>query len=350
MKSRTFVRSCLAALTLSVATACGDSGGPAFESELNNDVAMNAAQQVYYNVQDGFAGMNFGSPELYYGAPAALTRLAASRGHVLRGGALPQFDLSSPATIRAGVQAVSGAGCTTSATGTDGDVFDPIDANDNNVPDDWSVKITCVSHDSAGEDETRVETTHFSIRVKEHTNELFGFDASVTSDDHEDYTNGNDEKQGYEQSHIVSVTATGATSKYRARWWEDYFDEGVRDKWEGTYAMDLAFDPDGTITAGVDPAFPDGLLTAHGSVEVLDEDGNFRFELSTPEPLEYSAECDATVEEQKFVAGQLVGLLNGDEEVGFVLSWGPCGTGTHIGIIGEIVEPPAPGPRGLGSR
>jgi len=336
MKTQSLIRSSAAALVLLIASACGDSAtGPSYQDTMSLSEAGDAGEGAIDLTLSTIAGMNFGTPHLGSGAPAALTRFALAHGQ--RQGTAPrfQFDLSSPATIRAGLQAASGAGCTTSATGTDGGVFDPIDANDNNVPDDWSVKITCVSHDSLGEDETRVETEVYVIRVKEHTDDLYGFDASSSSDDHEDYTNGNDEKQRYEYVNNVSVTATGATSKYSASYSFDYLDDGVRTTGTRSFELNLAFDPDDTITMGVDPALPDGAVTVNGFVRFLDsEDGNIRFELSTPDPLSYSASCAAGAEEQPFVGGTLTGLLNGDEAIGFSFDWGACGDGSQFTTFG----------------
>jgi len=330
MKTQTFFRSCIAAALLLVAAACGDSTGPSYEDSMGPDDADDAGNATYYYLMSAFRGMNFGSPQLGLGAPPAL-----ARGRTLPADSRLQFDLSSPATIRAGLQAASAAGCSYTASGTNGDLFDPIDNNENHVPDDWSVKVTCVSHDSLGEVETRVETTHLTIRVKEHTDDLFGYDASVTTDDHEDYTDGDDEKQGWEQVHNVSVTATGATSKYRYHGWEDYLNEGVHDKWEGSYEVNLAFDPDNTITLGA-PFLPDGELTITGEVQILDPDeGNMRYVLSTPEPWLYSNECAMGAEEQPFVGGTLLGLLNGNEEIGWSYTWGPCGAGNDFNVFGQ---------------
>jgi hypothetical protein len=330
MRSMIFGRSVALAAVLTFAAACGsDSSGPTYRDEMLEGDAEGVYEETFGFIQTAFSGMDFGSPGVgILAPPPPLTRLALAHG------ARPHLvDL----------QRSLDDGCTISAGGTDEDIWDPIDANGNDVPDDWTLKVICVETNE-NEGVIQLDSVKYGLRIKERTTGLHGFDATAYYISHETYSDGDDEHWGYEQTHNVSITSGAATATYRFHQWEKYFNDGVHDDWEMFSEVDLALAPTAGITTIEGDELADGELTITGSIRVLDnDDGNFRFELSTPEPWLYSYACanDPEIEtSQRFVGGTLEGLFNGDENTGFYLTWTPCGTGHDFGIIGDDVPLP----------
>lgn len=327
MKLDAMVRNSVAFLMVASVAACGDSSsGPDYADVMTAGMAGDIGETSLYGTQDAFQGMDFGYAAVGIGAPAALVH----PGHAPR----YEIDPRRPEGLRAALQLANADGCSTSASGTDGDPWNPYDGNENGIPDDWTVSVTCVVSDTPSVGVTRVETIEQGMRIKEHSTQLWGFDASSFYRSHEVYSNGDDEDWKYELLHNVSVTPDAASAKYRVHYWQKYLDDGVPHDEDQEFKVDLAFDPDGTISAEAG-ALPDGELTITGSAHEIDPtDVSYRFDFSTPEPWLYSHECWYGAEEQPFVGGVLLARFNGNDEVGYTITWGACGNGFDFSTFG----------------
>lgn len=306
-------------LALVVAAACNDSTGPGFDGSFTEAQAADAAEQAYWDLDYVIGQLDFGDPTVGMAGAEAL----AVRG--FRGKAAARFAH--------GLQA-AGAGCTVSASGTDEDPWDPYDGNGNGVPDDYALTYDCVDIDSISPGVVETEREVYKIRIKERAGVLRGWEGTSEWTDTEEvpgvYTYR--ESTTWEEQLTIKADVATFSYDYRGDSREVEADGGT---WIYSWGENInaSFDPNGDIVDG--EPLPTGELVATGRAYYnYGDEGALDFHFSTPEPLVYSPECRQS-KDQSIVGGALRGLLNGDQDKGFLLTYHPCTQGTALEIFGS---------------
>jgi hypothetical protein len=326
--------------------ACGGDGGggPSFADSVSTANAENAAdgsaEAATYLAQN----LNFGQPAIGL-ATAMYTRIlnrpevvaAQGRMHWVRPVAAARLDWR--ALVRPeGLQAAAD-GCTFSGHGSwDPPFGEPVDQNENGIPDDFAAEINCEESEELGGDTVVTFFSRQRVAVKEIDGSLWGMTVTFWYSEGAQDNHGNHEKIEVEQNAEIDVrTGSAATSQsmeltFSEQFGGEPYQEGFGERWNA------GFDPASAIALG-DP-LPDGDLTLGGRRFFFETDGaSVSFEISTPTALAYSAACAAVPTNPPFTAGVLRGLLNNNSNLAsFDVTFTGCGAYT-IDVDGAYDEP-----------
>lgn len=329
MTARRTSRIFLGALALLVAGACSDSTGPDFGDTFFESQGEDLAEWAFDDLYDLARQLDFGSPVSANG-PAA-TAVRTFRRPDGRSRKAPRFTLGSAAVLSAELRAAA-AGCSIESSGNDGDPWTPLDANDNDIPDDYSLSYICTDSDTSADSTVWTERYESHVRVKERSGVLHGYDAENRWIDRDEGSNGSrfiDESGYVEHLAITASTATfGAT--YAGRWHGRDLGESWDERWGSEQAARL--EPAETIVLG--ERIPDGELFVTGRVYTAYEgEPAVSFTLKSGGPMLYSALC-AEEEGQPFVGGTFRGALGGNEAKGFLFTINSCGDVPGLDIFG----------------
>ena len=324
--------------------ACGDSdGGPTFAATADSaTIARLAAGAGAYasitlfgafgaqsSTVDGFLYFSKGPDKA-----TATDRARAIIQHFVRATSFrgsPSFEAVKVPTFAAPFST-----CAPTETGVDA-LGDLIDSDANGIPDNYTVNFgsACVEQDSAG---TSRLTWSGSIHLQD---DGLGFLSFSLGLDHlsfklEDLTSpGNFTKLGVHGTEVVQFAAARAehatdfTLSLDIKSGSTIFSESASED------ETSSFEPDGggALTLGGD--LPAGLFNYSSDFKVIGErslgdiPGNFDLVLSTPTPLHYDPACRGDI-----TAGEFRGLLNGDPNIGFTVTWSSCGNSTTV-IFGD---------------
>ncbi len=348
MRHPTFVRSAVLAATVSLFSACGgDSTGPDFGDTFTEGNAEYFGEGVLSGAEQGMLSMHWGSPNIgLLGAPAFLgTRMThhGSRPHPSR---FPQPVAGAPVASYLSALKAAAPGCTISGSGSNGDPFIPYDGNGNDIPDDWWVKASCDSEEEVGEGVTIAYHDEVEVRMKERTDILWGFDASVKQRYTDKASDGSDHDEGYaEMTETLAVTARRAEYTQTAKFGGNGLDGTEPYFGEDGGNFKLVFTP-GEDDIQPLTLYPDGVAALTGRVYSYDTDNpGWDWKISTPEPLLWSPEC-AVATNDPFIDGLVRVLLSGNAAKGFDLTPDGCDEGWGIDIYGDDVPVTARMPRG----
>jgi hypothetical protein len=312
-------------------SACGSdsSGGTDFDDSATTGDTEDMAEGSADLATEIASAMDFGSPQIFVAAPAALAAFTAK--HPMARQSLLESKLLTlaPRSAQFAPQLSAAAGCTLEGHGADGsDPFEPYDGNANGIPDDWAVKVVCVSVDSSDTAHVWTYTQKQELSVKENGAAIYGYDAAMvlslraTDDDH------NSEGIDFKGSDALDLRGTSAAHhfSFSAREYETF--DGVTDEDSGGESWDASFDPDGTIVIG-DP-LPDGILAFTGKNWYANSDDvSLSFTLDTPTSLLYSAACAEVNDNPPFTQGVIRGRLNGHTgSATFTVTMTDCGVYT----------------------
>lgn len=339
----------LAALTFAfVAASCGGSdGGPTFASKADSatiaTLADNAGNFAQTTLDGAFGGQSFtlGGFLLVSKGPNKTTAADRARAivqHAIRATSFrgtPSFQAVSVPSFSAPFST-----CTPTEAGIDS-LGDPIDSDGDLIPDNYTANFgsACVYEDSAG---TQRLTISGSLHIQDNGRGFFSYSLAMSnlSFKYEDLTLPGDFTKvavnGTEAAQFAAALASHATN----------FTLNVTNKTGSTTLSESlsenessSFDPDDTFSLALGNALPAGVFNYSSDFKVVGENsggqvpGNFHLVLSTPTPMHYDPACLSEI-----TAGQFRGLLNGDQNVGFTVTWSACGTSTTV-IFGDT--PPA---------
>jgi hypothetical protein len=331
------LRAVAALLLASFAAACGSGdggGGPSYSDSVTTVEATDFADGAAGMATDLADNLNFGSPS--FGASQAMyTRLlarpevAAARAKMTH---LHGFGATVPnwqgALHPAGMQLAEG--CTFSGHGLyDFPYGDPVDMNENNVPDDAAIDIVCTMSEEGNGDTVYTYIQEQHVAVKEIDGSIYGMTFSSRIRERQQDNHGNFEQAELKQEGKIDLrSSTASTDQSMSIAFSGKFDDeaggyGAGEQWGAD------FDADATIVEG-DP-LPDGDLSLHGRSYAYEEpEGrNLSFTISTPTALAYSAACAASDDNPPFTAGVLLGKLNGSSnQASFEVTFTGCGTYT----------------------
>jgi len=329
---RHLFRSTLGALALIAAGACGDSTGPDFGDSFLEYQGEDAGEWAYDNLYGLVQRMNFGSPSSGVSVKSALAPSRSPSGHPLH---LPRFTYTDAPALGAELQ-LAAAGCAVEASGVDEDPWDPVDANDNGIADDYSMRYTCVEADTSGDSTVWTGRYETRVRVKERAGVLHGYDVEQTYLEIDEGSNGDryEESHRYVERLAITANSASASATYQGTWRGR--ESGV--PWDERWGFEQAatFDPTGTIEAGEE--LPDGELLLTGrQYTIYQDEPAVSFTLTGAGPLQYSAFC-AEEEHQPFVGGTLSGALGGDEAKGFLFTFSDCGIAPSFEVFGHTTE------------
>jgi hypothetical protein len=336
------LRAATALLLASFAAACGsDEGGSSasFSDSVTTaeatEFANGAAETASYLADN----LNFGTPEIAVTAQALYTRLmnkpevAAFRarmpGKVAVGANAPNWQV---AMRPAGIQLADG--CSYSGHGFyEFPMGNPVDLNENGVPDDAALDVVCIYTEEGGADTVWTIREEQHVKVKEIDGSLYGMNVSFQILQRVTNNKGLLEEIQVDQAAKIDLRS-GSASTDQSMKFTGKFDEGDHEgaeSGEGAFGEEWGadFDADGTIVEG-DP-LPDGLLILRGRSFYYEEpDGrNLSFSITTPTALAYDAGCAAIDDDPPFTAGVLLGRLNGSSaQASFEVTFTGCGSYT----------------------
>jgi hypothetical protein len=335
MRHLTLVRSAALAATISLFSACGsDSTGPDFDDTFNGEDAFYVALGVVSTAEQGMQTMHWGGPNVELDlAPAFLTS-SRRPPHASHPSRLPKPVRGG--TVGAYLSSLQSAapGCSVSGSGANGDPYTPYDGNENEVPDDYSITIQCTDVDSVGEGVTVTYNERAEFRVKERTDILFGWDASLKqtwSSKRSDGADNDTEEENFSEK--LEVTHERAKYSQNGFWHEKGMD--------GTEPYDSENGGDLTLlfTAGETPInlntlFPPGTATLTGRFYMTYIDGpNLDWRIQTDRELVWDPEC-ADFSGQPFTHGRIAALLNGDHAKAIELTANECDYGWSFAAYG----------------
>jgi hypothetical protein len=299
---RHLFRTTLGALALVAAGACNDETGPGFDDSFLEHQGEEAAEWAYGDLYSLVQRLNFGSPSSGVSVKVAELRLAAE-------------------------------GCAVEASGVEEDPWDPVDANDNGIADDYTVRYTCVETDTASDGTLWTERFESRMRVKERAGALHGYDVEQVYRELDEGSNGD----RYEESHkfverlVITAGAANASTAYHGTWSGRTGGVPWAESWGSE--QEASFDPSGPIVAG--EKLPDGELLLDGRLHFSFEDEPaVSFTLSGAGPLQYSASC-AAEEHQPFIGGTFGGAFGGDGAKGFRFTFSDCGVDPLFEVFGH---------------
>ena len=321
-----------AAAALVALAACGSSdAGPTYATAADSATidlfaqdAGDIAQSALFNVFDN-GGMNIGFAARPAGAGGAARgalqyALALGTRSALRHSApLPR---SSVAPIQFSAPFSQ---CTPVETGVD-QFGVPIDTDADGISDDYKVNFgsACVSEDSAG---TYRVTISGSIRIEDTGLGFFSFRVTAANLKVVDLDLTTGDSFTFSMNGFETATFTAALASHSQ-------ELGVRIAATSgstttsiayTDNEDASFDPDAGSSLAIATPLPAGIFDFTADYRIVGENsggqvaGNFRFQLSTPTPLHYNPACVFDID-----AGVFRGLLNGNSNVGFTLTWTSC--------------------------
>jgi hypothetical protein len=327
--ARHFFRTTLGALAIVLAGACGDSTGPDFDDSFLEYQGESAGEWAYDNLYGLVQRMNFGSPSSGVSVKIALAPAQSPSG---RPSHLPRFPFADAPALGAALQ-LAAFGCAVEASGVDEDPWDPIDANHNGIPDDYTVRYSCVEADTNSDSTVWIERYESRMRVKERAGVLHGYDVEQEYRELDEGSNGDryEETHRYVERLAITASSASAASTYHGTWTGR--ESGV--PWDERWGSEQAatFHPSATIVAGEE--LPDGELLLTGrQYEVYEDEPAVSFTLSGAGPLQYSASCNEE-EHQPFVGGTLGGALNGDAAKGFLFTFSDCGVAPTFEVFGH---------------
>jgi hypothetical protein len=342
------LRASLALALAAFTAACGDSGstGPSFPDSVSTADAEDFADGVAEYANGVAYSINFNGPSVGVAAPAAFARLEADlpasaatmRGRTGRGPDLSLLDWRNVAARAKGPQ-LSADRCTFTIRGAyDPFAEEPVDDNENGIPDDLYVKMECVYEYPEG-DYLYVEYETQEVTWKEITSSLYGQTIAAS------YEEGARDNEGYHGFLRYSLEARqdirtdGITDEasFKLRY-EEKEPELALEFFEQGESWDNAFDPTGTINP--ESNIPDGALTLNGRRYTINSEGaGASFTISTPTPLSYNAACAAVPTNPPFTAGVLLGRLNNSSsQASFEVTFTSCGN-YAIDVDGAYDEP-----------
>lgn len=218
---------------------------------------------------------------------------------------------------------LSAAVCEPTQTGID-DLGYPIDSDDDGIPDDYRVDFgsACTETNATY---TNTISGFFRIRDTGTGFASFAFTAGNLKVKSTEIATGDFFSIGVNGAESASFGASlaehhiGLTMSIAARNADQTASISI------ITTEDASFDPDAGSSITLFGALPAGLFDYSADYRVVGENsggevpGNFRFQLSTPTPLHYAPGCTAV-----FDSGIFRGLLNGDSNIGFTLTWTTC--------------------------
>jgi hypothetical protein len=155
---------------------------------------------------------------------------------------------------------------------------------------------------------------------------LFGFAIDYNNLKILIYADSNSLGYDWDGTYDAAVTATDVSTNQQFRARLRVNDNPV---YAARYNWALVFTPDsGTIDPATQQLLPDGTFDVTGgygwSGQYGNADGNWSFNISTPTALHWNAACEAF--DPPFDGGQLRASINGRNNIGFTVDYGPnCG-------------------------
>ncbi len=335
----------VAALTVAAfVAACGGSdGGPTFASKADSatiaTLADGADNFAKTTLNGAFGNQSSTLDGLLFFSKGSNKVTAADRARAIIQHAIRETSFrGSPSFQAVNVPSFSAPFSTCTPTETGVDQFgDPIDSDADGIPDNYTVNFgsACVEEDSAG---TQRATLSGSIHIQDDNLGFVSFSLGVSnlSIKFEDLTTPGDffkiGVNGTEAAQFAAALANHATN----------FTLSLTNKSGSTTITEsisenetASFDPDNTFSLAIGAALPPGLFDYSSDFKVIGENsggaipGNFHLALSTPTPLHFDPACIDDI-----TAGQFRGLLNGDQNIGFTITWSACGVSTTV-IFGD---------------
>lgn len=330
--------------------ACGGSDGgtgPSFPDSVSTADAENFAGGVADYAVYVSQAMNFGGPSIGVAAPAIAARIeaatppmvAALPGVTFRQPDLSLLDWRQTVARARGPQFVAAEGCTVTIRGSyDPYGEQPVDVNDNGIPDDFYVKMECVQTDSVATDTVVTETITQEVAYKELTSSLYGQTIVVRIEQEAHDNHGRYQFIRYNVDGKQDIRSNGVTDQASFTVRQETNISGDVQFVEAGESWDNAFAPATAIALGSD--IPDGDLTIGGRRYFADSDGNnLSFGISTTDPLAYSAACALAATNPPFSDGTLLGRLNNSaSQASFQVDFTSCGNFT-IAVNGAYDEP-----------
>lgn len=337
----------LAFAAFTAACGGGDGGaGPSFPDSVSTADAQDFADGVADYADYVASAMNFGGPSIALAGPAIATRLNAAIHPLavnLPGVRFAPLELGrlTPQAVTARVQGLqlSATGCTTTIRGSyDPYGETPVDDNNNDIADDFYIKIVCETTDSVGGDTVVTQTVTQEVSWKEITTSLYGqvITYHVAQDAHDNH--GRYQFIHYDVNGKQDIRADGIVDQasFKARQETNIGGDVLFE--EGGESWDNGFDPATAIALGGN--IPDGDLTIGGHRYYANsDDQNLSFGIHTTDPLAYSAACAGTDTNPPFTDGTLVGNLNNSSsQASFTIDFTSCGNYT-VAVNGAYDEP-----------
>lgn len=341
--------SATALVALALAACGGKDNGPSYASAADSATISTLAEGAD-NLASNALTEAFGGQGSTLTGFLALSKGAARPSVTERVNALVQHELrlASVTGNRAGgsfapVPSFSApfSECVPTQTGVDS-TDTPIDTDGDGIPDNWYVNFgsACVSEDSAG---TQRETVSGSLRFQDTDHGFLSFSLTFSSlkIKIEDLSSGDFTEialNGNEAAQFAAALASHTT---------DFSVTQSLKSGANTISLTVAntesssFDPDGAGTLALGDPLPAGVFDFSSDFRVLGANsggevpGNFRLTVSTPTPLHYNPACGSG----DIDSGILRGLLNGNSNIGFTITWSACNT-TTFDIFGNT-EPTA---------
>lgn len=317
--------------------ACNSDNGPDYASSIGPEDMGGAAETSTQFVQDAVNSMLSGEPGTELPdlplAPAAhpmslLDRLVlGARDNALKRSGHPEL-------VGGGSPIPVSAVCALQVTGVD-TAGNPIDTDDDGVPDDFRVTFPSgCTYSGAGSTTTYAGSLRFRDVVG-----LYGFQIDLS---HFKYTYTNDSTGDYENIGINGTehalyAASGATHSanlsYSIAILGVPFGGAPRPQlvdapdYSSTFTWNesTAFDPASAISLAA--PIPSGTLNVNLDFRAQVTDTStrfFHFVLSTPTVLHYDADVCGDIDD-----GQIRGALNNSESIYFTITWTGCGATTY---------------------
>jgi hypothetical protein len=216
---------------------------------------------------------------------------------------------------------------------------EPVDADENEIPDDFYFRLECTAIDSTTDPDTARSYVQFMEGyVRQNDASLHGYSAGVTYRIRVTDNFGNVEGSYWEASEVLDIRSNAASHTYHYLDGGSEKNSGVPTAHEVGMTSTTSFTPTGTIVLG-DP-LPNGAITVSGRQYALNSEGrNLSFAIGTDTPLAYDAACRAGDSNPPFTAGALRGRLNDDvTQATFTATFTSCGNYT-VDVDGAYDEP-----------
>jgi hypothetical protein len=317
------------------ALACSGDEGPNYASEIDEANMEGAAETSYDVVGDIIDGMMNGSPSAdiplapaFEGATFADRLLADIRARGNQRSGRPELA-SAP-----GLRLVSMV-CEEVETGID-EFGDPIDTDEDGIPDDYKLSFPANCTEVEGE---WTYTYSGSVRVRDIAG-MYAYRIDIANLKFKQvHTSGSEysfSANGTEQAvYAASGAEHSAHLTYADRIVEsdaptvDGPSAAAPEVFNITFSWDeeTSFDPDSPLS--LEAEIPSGEFDIDMTLRAIfsgggEEEGAFRFHLTTPEELYYNTEsCDGIDD------GSLKGALNDSEDIWFLITWTGCGSTTY---------------------